>query len=183
MIYCAAVLAGAYGLHRGRPAAAGFWIALSFSLKLFSVLLIPYLAWRRQWRAFGWSLAFVALFWIAVPWAVFGGDGMVAVYRDWTRIMRVVGAERADLTHPIGISLHNAARSLFGDDEPAAAKLLFRTRLAWLAVGAAGAAYALRRPTAPSAQPAGAGGQAQDAYGLLVDVGLLVLGPIAVSPY
>jgi hypothetical protein len=182
MIYCAAVLTGAYALHRGRCAAAGFWIALSFSLKLFSVLLIPYLAWRRQWRALGWTLAFVAAFWLALPWAVFGGDGMVAVYRDWSRQMRSVGTEHADLAHPISISLHNAALLFFADDASAAARLVFRIRAAWVAVGIAGAAYALRRPTErPGARPHGQ--KSRDAYGLLVDVGLLILGPIAVSPY
>lgn len=172
MIFCVSVLAGVYCLHRERPSAAGFWLALSFSLKLFSVLLIPYLLWRGNVRAFAWLLAFVALLWFALPLGVFGGTGLIATYREWLRTLHDVGTTRTDLAHPILISLHNAAHRLFQGDDTAVAWLVNGFWAAWLVVGVGAAVAAFRWRAAGT-----------DAYGLLAYVGLLLLGPIAVSPY
>ena len=71
LIFLASLLLGAYFLHRDRPAAAGFFLAAAFSLKLFCVLVIPYLLWKRHGRAFAWTVAFVAAFWLLLPALVF----------------------------------------------------------------------------------------------------------------
>ena len=49
--------AAVWGLLRGREAVAGTATALAAALKLTPFVLIPYLAWRRRWRATLWALA------------------------------------------------------------------------------------------------------------------------------
>lgn len=172
ILFLLALLLGVYSLAGGRPRRAGFWLALSVSLKLFSGLLIPYVLWTGQRRAFAWALAFLGLFWVVLPVLVFGYPGAVEVYGSWLEQMRTVAADRADWSHPILISLHNSAAWLAAHRGPAAAFTLNAVRAAWLGLALAALAASWRRASAPG-----------DAFGLLADVGLLTLAPIALSPY
>ena len=124
LIFLAAVLLGTCCLSRGRSGGAGFWLALSFSLKLFSILLIPYLLWRGWWRSFLWTLAFLGLFWGVLPALVFGVDGMQVLYADWLGQMAHVSKDGADWNHPILISLNKEKHAPTRDYE-----VLLRKRL------------------------------------------------------
>jgi hypothetical protein len=172
MIFLLAVLLGAWCLVRGRPCGAGFWLAVSFSLKLFSVLLIPYLLWRGERRAFLWTLAFVAVFWIVLPVFVFGGNGTIEVYQNWLERLTRLSADRVDLDHSILISLHNSAHAISGGIEPANSQIINAVRGAWLALILIG----LLRTRCRNEPP-------RDTFGILADTSLLLLAPIAISPY
>jgi len=53
-------VATAADLADGRSARAGVWVGLATALKIFPGLLLPYFAWRRQWKAFGAGVAVAA---------------------------------------------------------------------------------------------------------------------------
>jgi hypothetical protein len=169
MVFLAALLFGVDNLHKGRPRSAGFCLALSFSLKLFSVLSLPYLLWTGRRRELAWTLGFILLFWLVFPAVLLGVEGTVRAYGGWLREMEEASDPQRLLNHPIVISLHASAARLAGGDAWRAGLVLNAVRGLWLATFLA--AWALSR------------GRKGGAYGLLTDVSVLTLAPVAVSPY
>ena len=71
---------------RGLWASAGAWLGVLVSLKLFFLVIVGWLALRRQWRALGaCAAAFAAL--VLIGGVVFGFDA----YRLWTHSLGTVG--------------------------------------------------------------------------------------------
>lgn len=169
LIVLATVLFGCSTLAKGRDGAAGFWFALAVALKLLPVLLLPYLAWTRRWRAFAWAVGFSLVFWVGVPLAAFGGSGVRSVYGGWAGELSRATDPGAKRTHPILISLDKAAAHLTADPVAARAATLGVCGL-WVALGLAGAAAAWAQ-------------RARDPFAVLAHASLLVLGPVAVNPY
>jgi hypothetical protein len=169
LIVLAAILFGCAALAAGRDVAAGFWFALGVALKPLPVLLLPYLAWTRRWRAFAWALAFSLVFWVSVPLLAFGGSGFRAVYSGWSESLTRATDPNAKHTHPILISLDKAALHLTADTSAARTLSLGVCGL-WVAIGLAGAAAAWAR-------------RDRDGFTVLAHASLLVLGPVAVNPY
>jgi Glycosyltransferase family 87 len=172
VIFLLAVLVGANFLASGRALGAGFWLAFSFSLKLFSVLLIPYLLWRGDRRALLWTMAFMAMLWVVLPACVFGWTGAIEVYGSWLEQMNAVSTSHVDASHPVLISLLNSADWLSGHDVQATSLIVNSFRIVWLVVCLAGLIASRLRIDVPG-----------DAFGLLADISVLILAPIAVSPY
>jgi hypothetical protein len=172
LIFLASLVCGLFCLHRQLPAAAGFWIALSFSLKLFSLLVIPYLLWSGRRRAFAWTAGFLVAFWLLLPATVLGVEGCRGAYAEWFGRMQHMVDYPAALTHPILISVRRSAAWL-ADGDPRIAWLVVNcVRGVWAAVCVAAAAASLARREQPG-----------DATGLLSDVSVLALAPVAISPY
>ncbi|QEG27130.1 hypothetical protein GobsT_18840 [Gemmata obscuriglobus] len=170
LIVLAALVFGCAALARARDGAAGFWFALSVALKLLPVLVLPYLAWTRRWRAFAWAVAFSLVFWCAVPVAAFGVTGAGPVYEGWAaEITRATDAQTKS-HHPILISLDKAALHLCAGDAARAKALSLAVCVVWGLVGVCGAASCW-------------GNRERDARSILTHVSLLVLGPVAVNPY
>ncbi len=169
LIVLAAVLFGCAALAAKRDAAAGFWFALAIALKLLPVLLLPYLAWTRRWRAFAWGAGASLVFWIGVPLAAFGESGVHSVYAGWADELTRATDPTAKHTHPILISLDKAALHLTHDATAAQALVLGVCGL-WVVVGLAGAAAARVR-------------REHDGFAILAHTSLLILGPVAVNPY
>lgn len=172
MFFLLALLLSAWFMGREQPMGAGFCLALSFSLKLFSVLVIPYLIWKGQVRAFVWTVAFVAVFWVPLPGLVFGPSGFVPVYREWFRQLKGNSSNQPDLDHPILISVQNSAFRIAEGDQRGANLIVYGVWMTWLVIAAVGWRTSRSRTDFPG-----------DAFGPLADVSLLTLGPIAVSPY
>ena len=169
LLFLMAVLMAASCLQRRRFSAAGGFLALSIALKLFSILVIPYLLWKRQFQAFAWTAIGMVAFWIVLPAIVFGPERFDTVYRGWLYQMAESSRNVADLAHPILISLPNAAHAV---DAQNAGWIVGAVWLVWTTVAAFGAVAAWYRRDTPA-----------DAFGLLADIALLILGPISVSPY
>jgi hypothetical protein len=170
LIVLAAVLFGCSALARGAGVRAGFWFALAVALKVLPVLLVPYLAWTRRWRALASALAFSLVRWVGVPLAAFGAGGFAKVYAGWGGELTRATDPAAKLAHPILISLDKAA--LYATEQnPLAAKFVIAgVCVLWVGVGLGGAvASRLAHP--------------RDGFAILAHASLLVLGPAAVNPY
>ena len=170
LVVLAAVLFGCAALARGRDAAAGFWFAAAIALKVFPVLVLPYLAWTRRWRALAWAVAFSLLFWVVVPAAVYGVGGSFDVYRGWANELTRATDAATKHNHPILISLDKAALFAASGDAAFAKGIALGVCALWVLVGLAGAAACW-------------GNRPRSGASILAHVSLLVLGPAAVSPY
>jgi hypothetical protein len=169
LIVLAVVLFGCAALAAGCDKAAGFWFAASVALKLFPVLVLPYLAWTRRWRALLWAVTFSAAYWVLLPLLAFG-DGFANVYEGWvSELMRAADPARIQL-HPILISLNKAVAHLAAGNAALVWSLRYGVAALWLLVGLLGAAVS--RLACP-----------RDGFACLAHVSLLVLGPVAVNPY
>ena len=78
-----------------RDALGGVALAVAASTKAVPVLLLPYLLYKRAWRAAGWTTAFLVLLNVVLPLAVFGPTTTVERWRAWRA---VAAAETADPT-------------------------------------------------------------------------------------
>jgi hypothetical protein len=67
LMLLAVVLAGLALLSSGRQVAAGAMFALAAALKAFPIAVLPYLMWRRRWRATASMVALTAVFLLLVP--------------------------------------------------------------------------------------------------------------------
>jgi len=82
----ALVLQGLLWQARGRPVLGGVAIGTAAALKLMPVLFLPYLVWRRRWRAAAWTLiAFVGV--SLSPVLVSGWAGFVRDVHEWRHAM------------------------------------------------------------------------------------------------
>jgi hypothetical protein len=168
LLVLAVVVFGCAALAAGRDRAAGFWFAASVALKVMPVLVLPYLAWTRRWQAFGWAGAFSVVFWGALPLVAFG-SGFSDVYAGWIGELTRATDPVTKHAHPILISLDKAAAHATNGATAARAVSLGVCGL-WVVVGLAGAAACW-------------GTKPRDGYAILAHVSLLILGPVAVSPY
>jgi Glycosyltransferase family 87 len=73
---------GGWALSRGRTVQAGFWLATAACYKATPILFLPFLLWKRQWRAVGWMAVFFVL-WCAVPSLQRGWDQNVLDHQNW----------------------------------------------------------------------------------------------------
>ncbi|MFM8272618.1 MAG: glycosyltransferase family 87 protein, partial [Gemmata sp.] len=137
LVVLATVVFGCAALVRGRDAGAGFMFAASVALKLFPVLVLPYLAWARRWRALGWAVSFSAVFWGAVPAVVYGVGGTGDVYRGWADELTRATDPATKAVHPILISLDKAAAHLAAGDAGRARGITLGVCAAWVLVGLA----------------------------------------------
>jgi hypothetical protein len=169
LLVLAAVLFGCRALAGDRERSAGFWFAASVALKVFPVLVLPYLAWTGRRRALAWAAAFSVAFWLLLPLVAFGG-GFADVFEGWAgELMRATDPVRKQL-HPILISLGKAADHVAGGNPVVARATVSGVCALWIALGLFGAVVSrTKRP--------------HDGASILAHVSLLVLGPVAVNPY
>jgi hypothetical protein len=81
----AMMLAGLWLLRAKREGAAGVLFATAAAIKAFPIAILPYLLWRRRWRAAGAMAAFMAVFLLLAPAPVRGFSRNLADLRTWTQ--------------------------------------------------------------------------------------------------
>ncbi len=73
---------GGWALMRGRAWQAGFFLATAASYKAVPVIVLPFLLWKRQWRAAGWMTVFLFA-WAATPALFHGWSHNVRAHERW----------------------------------------------------------------------------------------------------
>lgn len=169
MLLCFLLTASLLMVQRGRDHWAGFFLAASIGLKLFPILLLPYLLWIGKRRAFVFAVLSLILFFGLIPLLIFGAK-TIGVYASWIQVIGHI--QDADLSrHPILVSIPFTLRYRMGQD-PQTVRWLTLV-LSVIFVGAAAFAFRLgRRRFRPI-----------DGWDLAVEAGILVLIPIVLNFY
>jgi alpha-1,2-mannosyltransferase len=94
LILLAMLVGGLYLAARARWCAAGCSLALVTAVKLTPGLLVPYLAYRRQWRLLGWTCAWLAA-WLVAPALWMGPSAWWQAQSQWNGVVlgAAMGAE------------------------------------------------------------------------------------------
>src|SRR5262245_5534797 len=77
------VAAGLYAFHKGRQAGGGLLIALAIACKVTPALFVPYLVWKRAWRALAGCGAGLVLFLWVVPSCFLGWAENQRLLTSW----------------------------------------------------------------------------------------------------
>lgn len=79
------VIGGLYFLHRGQQLLSGLWIALAIACKVTPALFIPYLVWKRAWKALiGVVIGLALFFWPGfLPALYVGWDHNLTLVQSW----------------------------------------------------------------------------------------------------
>jgi hypothetical protein len=87
LLLLALILAGFACLLRQRPIAAGALIGLATAIKVFPIAVLPYLLWRRQWRAALSMASLLVVLTLLVPSAVRGFERTSNELGLWAQAM------------------------------------------------------------------------------------------------
>jgi hypothetical protein len=79
--------AAALALYQGRRLLGGFCLATAIAYKVTPLLFLPYLLWKRQWRATGWTVLFL-LGWCVAPAIVLGWQANLDTHVKWLEFTR-----------------------------------------------------------------------------------------------
>jgi hypothetical protein len=92
------VAAGLYAFHKGRQAGGGLLIALAIACKVTPALFVPYLVWKRAWRALaGCGVGLVLFLWV-VPSCFLGWAENQRLLTSWTNQMIVPFVVHGEVT-------------------------------------------------------------------------------------
>jgi len=78
---------GIYLAAAGRGLAAGFWLSLPATIKLFPALLIIYSVWRRRWRMLAGSAAGIVVALAILPLLALGPARTIDLYQNWVQVL------------------------------------------------------------------------------------------------
>jgi hypothetical protein len=87
LLLLALMLYGFWLLRDARPWFAGSMFALATAVKVFPVAVLPYLVWRRQWKAVASTVTFLLFFLFVLPAPFRGFEHNVAELKTWYRGM------------------------------------------------------------------------------------------------
>lgn len=87
LLLLAMLLYGFWLLGEARPWFAGSMFALATAIKVFPVAVLPYLVWRRQWKAVASTLVFLVLLLFVLPAPIRGFEHNVTELKTWYRGM------------------------------------------------------------------------------------------------
>jgi hypothetical protein len=94
LMLLAMMLYGFWLLQHARPWMAGSMFALATAIKVFPVAVLPYLVWRREWKATAGTLVFLGLFLFVVPAPLRGFEHNAAELKTWYRGMVGASSEK-----------------------------------------------------------------------------------------
>jgi hypothetical protein len=94
LVLLAMMLYGFWLLQHERPWLAGGMFALATAIKVFPVAVLPYLAWRRQWKALAAMLVFLGLLLLVVPAPFRGFEHNITELKTWYQGMVGTSSEK-----------------------------------------------------------------------------------------
>jgi alpha-1,2-mannosyltransferase len=83
------VIGSLYALHKGRDALSGLTLALAIACKVTPALFVPYLVWKRAWKALAGCGLGLVIFWIIVPGLFLGMERNLDLLSSWFQQMVV----------------------------------------------------------------------------------------------
>lgn len=83
LLLLALMLYGFWLLREARPWFAGSMFALAAAIKVFPVAVLPYLVWRRQWKAVASMLVFLVLLLFVLPAPIRGFEHNFTELKTW----------------------------------------------------------------------------------------------------
>lgn len=95
LIYLAMIVGSMALVRRGREGLAAVGFGLAIALKMTPGLLLPFFAWKRQWKLAGLSAAAAAA-WIVLPAVWMGPASWWDHQRQWNRMAMSVFSDRPD---------------------------------------------------------------------------------------
>jgi Glycosyltransferase family 87 len=180
MVYCFLLVAALAALRSDCTTLSGLLLAASIALKLYPVLIVPYLWLVGRRRAFGATLVFLLVFFVLLPSALFGLDAIAPLYRSWFNQMRIITATSSQSDHPILIAIpHFFARKL-GPDSMLATWVMGGLTVVWL--GAVAMCLFAGRKERNDERDKGGKKDPGDLR-FFADAGILALTPVVISPY
>lgn len=87
VLYLSALLAALVWHRRQRPVQAGFWLALSMVLKVYSVVFLPYFLLKRDYRLCRATIGWLAVLFIGLPVVYFGPAPATALIMNWIEMV------------------------------------------------------------------------------------------------
>ncbi len=69
-------------LTEGRKMACGLWTAAAITFKTTPLLFVPFLCWKREWKAAGWAMAFTAILNL-LPTVMFSWNETIVYHQRW----------------------------------------------------------------------------------------------------
>ncbi len=79
----ALMLGGFWSLQKGRPVMGGFLFALATAIKAFPIAVLPYLVWRRQWKASAGLIVWLGVLLLLVPAPIRGFERNLTELTTW----------------------------------------------------------------------------------------------------
>ncbi|MGF1581535.1 MAG: glycosyltransferase family 87 protein [Gemmataceae bacterium] len=87
--------AGGYSLYHGKKLWSGFWLATAAMWKVTPIVFLPFLLWKREWKAAGWMGGFL-LAWCVAPMPFVGVEMTVKCHQQWlARSIKIASAKQA----------------------------------------------------------------------------------------
>ncbi|MEX2285531.1 MAG: glycosyltransferase family 87 protein [Planctomycetaceae bacterium] len=83
---------------RGRLASTGFWLAAAATYKATPLLFLPFLLWKRQWKAAGCMALFIVAFNL-LPATYLGWEKTLAAHQYWFTHMQSIAGDTPE-AHP-----------------------------------------------------------------------------------
>lgn len=117
MIYLASLLGALTCSYKARPRAAGFLLAGSIVLKVYSVVFLPYFLIKRQYRLCLATLLWLGFFFVVLPGTYFGPDNAWVVTENWvTTVLRSSDSLSLPFEYPAYLtSLHKTLLILLNE--------------------------------------------------------------------
>ncbi|MBR0694684.1 DUF2029 domain-containing protein [Bradyrhizobium lablabi] len=94
LMLLAMLLYGFWLLRRERPWLAGSMFALATAIKVFPIAVLPYLVWRRRWRAVASMMVFLGVFLFVLPAPFRGFQHNVSELKTWYQGMVGTSSEK-----------------------------------------------------------------------------------------
>jgi hypothetical protein len=94
LLLLALMLTGFYLLRAGRVGSAGLPFATAAAIKVFPLLVLPYLIWRRYWLTCASMLAFLVVLLLLLPGSIRGFDRNLGELKQWVSGMLLSGNDR-----------------------------------------------------------------------------------------
>ena len=94
LVLLAMMMYGFWSIRQQRPWLAGSMFALATAIKVFPIAVLPYLLWRRQWKALASMAVFLVVFLFVVPAPVRGFQHNIAELKTWYQGMVATSSEK-----------------------------------------------------------------------------------------